>query len=97
MPKLRVRPDAPGSVTVGPITGPDWQPGEERDIASCLCFDIDRLGFAPIADETLGNTVLSASVATATRERVAASRDGRELLTYVVTVTTTSLHANPFE
>lgn len=51
MPKLRVRPDAPGSVTVGPITGPDWQPGEERDIASCLCFDIDRLGFAPITEE----------------------------------------------
>lgn len=44
------------------------------------------------ADETLGNTVLSASVATATRERVTATRDGRELLTYVVTVTTTSLH-----
>ena len=46
------------------------------------------------ADEQLGipTVVLSATVATATRERVTATRDGRELLTYVVTVTTTSLH-----
>lgn len=51
MPKLRVKADAPGAVTVGPITGPDWQPGEERDLESCLCFDIDHLGFAPISEE----------------------------------------------
>lgn len=43
-------------------------------------------------DETLGNAVLSSSVATATRDRVTATRDGRELLTYVITVTTFSLH-----
>lgn len=37
--------------------------------------------------------VLDSSVASATRDRVVATRDGRELLTYVVTFTTTSLHA----
>ena len=51
MPKLRVSPDAPGALTVGPITGPDWQPGEERDLATLTVFDIDRMGFVPLTEE----------------------------------------------
>ena len=45
------------------------------------------------SNETLGGTVLSASVASATRDRVESPPDsGREFVTYVVTVTTSSLH-----
>lgn len=52
MPKLRVKADAPaGSYTVGPITGPDWQPGEAREIGDCLAFDHDHFGFAPLTEQ----------------------------------------------
>lgn len=45
------------------------------------------------ADEQLGGVVLSASAATATRERVESPPEsGREFVTYIVTVTTSSLH-----
>ncbi len=51
MPKLRVSPDAPGALTIGPITGADWQPGEERDLDALTVFDIDQMGFVPLSEE----------------------------------------------
>lgn len=61
MSKLRVSADAPASgLTVGPITGPDWKPGEERELADCLAFDPDRNAFAAI-DEACARRIADAS------------------------------------
>lgn len=45
------------------------------------------------ADETLGAAVRSASVTSFSRERVQVGADGREFLTFPVTVVTTSAHS----
>lgn len=49
------------------------------------------------ADETLGAAVRSASVSSISRERVQIGEGGREYLTFVVTVLTTSAHTQTFE
>lgn len=48
---LRVKADAPaGLYTVGPISGPDWQPGEARSLADCLAFDPDVNRIVPLSE-----------------------------------------------
>ncbi len=71
-----------------------WSSGDYTRASDARALQLVGQVIAAIdADETLGGVVLSASAATATRERVESPPEsGNEFVTYIVTVTTSSLH-----